>query len=225
MSALIDKQPAQITSLHSAKEDKLLFALLIDVSASENKNAESIRSAAKQLFQSLAAPGNQGYLVAFNHTVAMSKRPLQTFEAIQAIDGLKFGGGTALYDAIGQACSGILSRSGNPSFARRVILLLSDGEDNSSRLNRVGVDEIAAEEGVAIFSLKSRKEDTYGSPFPMEAGKKTGGRLILEKELAEGVTPLLNAISEQWALDLVPPKAPDKKSHRSQSRTRGRTFN
>lgn len=213
LSASIDKQPAEVTSLHAANQDKLLFALLIDGSTSQNKDAQSIKSAAKQLFQSLAASGIQGYLGVFDVAVAMSRRPLQNAEAIQAIDNLKFGGGSAVFNAIGETCTGALSRSRNPEFPRRVIILLSDGDDNQSKLTPSKAEEIAAEEGVAVFSLVTPQKNPKGGSLLRDAGIKTGGQVIVARKLEEGVTPLLNAINGQWALDLVSTQPSDHKSH------------
>jgi hypothetical protein len=66
LSALIDKKPAQVTALHSAQEDKLLFALLTDTSTSAAPKAKEIKEAANLLFQNLSTGGNQGYLVTFD---------------------------------------------------------------------------------------------------------------------------------------------------------------
>jgi hypothetical protein len=75
LRVFVDIHPAQVISLRSASEDKLLFAILVDTSTSTKKEADSIKEAAIRLFQSLAAGGNQGYLVVFDTEVRMSGRP------------------------------------------------------------------------------------------------------------------------------------------------------
>jgi Mg-chelatase subunit ChlD len=213
LSAFVDKQPAQVTSLHSAKEDKLLFALLVDTSTSQAPNAESIRKAATLLFQGLSTGGNQGYLVAFDTQALMSNRPLQPSEARDALNSLKFGGATSLHDAIGDTCTRILSRSKNPDFPRRAIFLITDGEDNQSRISHTKVEEIAVTEGVEIFSLATPHSASSGKRNLNEVSNNTGGKAILDKKLEEGIEPLLAAIHSQWVLSLVPSQAPDKKWH------------
>lgn len=136
LSVLIDKTAAQVRGVRSAKDDQLLFAVLIDVSRSDAATANSIKEAAAQLFQGLASGQNQGYLVLFNHRVAMSQVPLSVPQAKKVLDSAMFGGGTAVYDAIEQSCEQKLSRSGNPAISRRVIVLISDGEDNQSHVTR-----------------------------------------------------------------------------------------
>jgi VWFA-related protein len=214
----IDNRPAEVTSLRSASGDKLLFVLLVDISGSDKTQAASIKAAAVQLFQGLLADGNQGHLVLFNTEIEMSRKPASLSEVQSKLDRIEFHGGTALYDAIGDTCVRILSRSGNPDAPRRAIILLSDGDDDASHINRMTVEEIAEEQGVAIFSLATSSLETAssarrGTEILMEASQSTGGRAIHAGKLEKGVQPLLAAIRQQWALGLVPSQTPDQKLH------------
>lgn len=60
LSVSVDKRPARVNELHSAKDDRLVFAVVVDTSKSEGPNADVIRNAVLQIFQSLAVNGNQG---------------------------------------------------------------------------------------------------------------------------------------------------------------------
>jgi len=213
LSVEIDKQPAQIASLRSAKEDPLLFALLIDGSRSEGRNAESIKNAARTIFQSLSTGGNKGYLGVFDDAVYLSRAPLQSADAEKFLSGIKFGGPTALYDAIGYTSTQSLNRSGAPQFPRRMIILLSDGDDNQSHLQPAKAEEAANEQGVAIFSLTTESDATKGGHSLRELGNTTGGKVISARKLEDGVAALLSAIDEQWAVELAIPKNLDKNSH------------
>lgn len=215
LSISVDKQPAQVSTLRAAKSDALLFAVVVDTSKSDAGDSALIKKAALQLFQSLSAGGNQGYLVLFNASVATSKQPLQASQAQSALDAAKFGGGTAVYDAIQQTCIQKLSRSGNPDTPRRVILLISDGEDNLSHVTHTAAEEIAEKEGVAVFSLitQSSLAGPHGEHFMKEISQDTGGRAVSVKNPTEGVAPLLAAVEEQWALSFVPAQSVDQKLH------------
>jgi Mg-chelatase subunit ChlD len=143
----------------------------------------------------------------------MSKKPLQPSTVQKVLDSLKFGGWTALYDAIEDTCTQILSRLGNPDTPRRAIFLISDGNDNSSRIYPAKALEIAEGEGVAIFTLDIEQIESHGERFLKEASHDTGGQAIVSKKLGDGVTPLLNAVNAQWALGIMPPQASDQKRH------------
>jgi len=212
LSVSVDDQTAQVVSLRSAREYKLLFALLVDTSASTAKRADSVRNAAWQVFAALSSEGAQGYLVFFNTQVVMSTAPLQPPAARAALDDVKFGGGTALFDAIWDTCKKALKRSANPDAPRRAVLLLSDGDDDQSRAYPNEAEQAAEAEGVAIFSLTE-----YGSPtgehLLREASQDTGGQTIVVGDVKEGVTPFLAAIQGQWALTVLPQQTPDQRLH------------
>jgi Ca-activated chloride channel family protein len=213
LSVSVDKQPAKVNTLRAAKSDALLFAVVVDTSRSDAGGAVSIRKAALQLFQGLSTGGNQGYLVLFNASVAMSKQPLQISQAQSVLDAANFNGGTAVYDAIEQTCIQKLSRSGNPDAPRRVILLISDGEDNLSHVTHTAAEETAEKEGVAVFSLitESSLSGPQGAHFMKEVSQNTGGRAISVKSPTDGVAPLLTAVEDQWALSFVPAQSLDQK--------------
>lgn len=211
----VDKQSAQVNTLRAAKSDPLLFAVVVDASKSDAGRAALIKKAALQLFQGLSTDGNRGYLVLFNASVATSRQPIQVSEAQSVLDATKFDGGTAVYDAIAKTCTQKLSRSANPDTPRRVILLISDGEDNQSHVSRIAAEETAEREGVAVFSLitESSPAEPQGPHVMQEVSQDTGGRAISVNKLTDGVAPLLKAIEDQWALNFVPAQSIDQTLH------------
>lgn len=223
----IDKQAAQLTSLRSANADKIRFAVLVDASNSENEQAASIREAAVGLFQGLLGQGNEGYLLVFNDLVMTSGKPLQLSEVRQAVESgmrqahecVKPCGGSAIYDAIAVASQKILDEHGNPEIPRRVIFLISDGDDNVSHLSLGQAIEIANGEGVAIFSLQTgtsgmgSTEARFSKKSLELASLDTGGLTFRPKTVERGVPLLLEAIRHQWVLGVVPAQAPDQKLH------------
>jgi VWFA-related protein len=227
LKGAIDKHDAQLTSLRSASADKMRFALLVDASNSETKQAASIKEAAVQLFQGLLGQGNEGYLLVFNEQVFTSSKPLQLSEVRQALESgvrqanecVKPCGGSAINDAIAFASQKILNKLGNPEAPRRVIFLISDGEDNASKIYLGEAGDIAIREGVAIFSLQTgtsemgSTEARHAKLFLQLASLVTGGQSFRPKRVEEGVPLLLEAIHKQWVLGVVPPQVHDQKLH------------
>ena len=213
LTVTLDKQPVQVASVRSAKSDKLLFAVLVDASTSNRKQSDSVRAAANQFFEGLSAADNRGYLVFFDQSVRMSGRPLLPSEAREALAGLKFGGATAVFDAIAQTCTTVLSKRVNPEPPRRVILLISDGDDNMSHIYLEEAIQLAEKEGVSIFSLATPTAGNNGERVLSEFSKKTGGQVIINNNMEKGATDLLAAIDSQWVLSLVPPPFSDQNLH------------
>src|SRR4029077_8212376 len=70
------------------------------------------------------------------------------------------GGGTAVYDAIYQACVQELSHpprppGDQPDVVRRVMILISDGEDNLSAHTRTEAIEMAQRSSVVIYTIST----------------------------------------------------------------------
>jgi len=70
------------------------------------------------------------------------------------------GGGTAVYDAIYEACTKQLSNpprppGDDPDVVRRVMILISDGEDNLSDHTRAEAVEMAQRTGVVIYTIST----------------------------------------------------------------------
>lgn len=215
LSVLIDKKPARLVAARPAKDEKLLFAVLLDVSTSvlENTQAADLKKATADLFGALSHGENQGYLVAFNARVGMSKGPLQMAEVEPSLERLQFSSGTALYDAIDETCNIVLSRSRNADVPRRAIFLISDGGDNSSHSTRDAALLSAQREGVAIFSLQpgfKRDRESYALKSLSNA---TGGKRAAAKNVLDAVTDSVADAGNQWVLELAPNQPFDQKLH------------
>ena len=61
----------------------------------------------------------------------------------KGVRALKAGGGTAMYDALYYACRDKLMKHEQTGPVRRAIILLSDGDDNSSHVTREEAIEMA----------------------------------------------------------------------------------
>jgi len=200
-------------SLRPAKDDKLLFVLLVDISTSETPKAQAIKDAAVKLFDGLSTGDSKGYLVLFNQSVMPSKRPLLTSEVQATMDQIKFNGGTAVYDGIAQSCTQILSAAQHPDSPRRILIVLSDGDDNYSHITFTQAEQAAQHEGVAIFSLAEFSASSKGETILKQVSRDTGGREVFVNKLPDGIASLLTAIQNQWVLSIAPSQAADQKLH------------
>jgi VWFA-related protein len=221
LTVLIDKRPTQIAALRSAKDDKLIFAVMVDVSASGAPRSQAIKDAAMRLFDGLSAQGGEGYIVVFSTSTGMSQHPILPSQARSSLDAITFNGGTALLDAVIQTSTTVLSRSANPATPRRAIFLLSDGDDNYSHATLTDAESAAQREGIAIFSLadpaQSREGDSTagqrGEDVLRSLSKETGGQGVFIHPLSDGASQLLQLMDHQWALDFIPPQSSGPRLH------------
>jgi Ca-activated chloride channel homolog len=155
------------------------------------------------------------------------------------------GGGTALYDAIYAACK---ERLGNPPLptgespeVRRVLVVISDGDDNLSSHSRGEAIEMAQRGGVVIYAISTstqwvsaieEKDPAKRSnrKYHMEASDKvlaqlaeeTGGRAFFPyrvDDLAQSFLDIGDELRSQYSLAYVPAnKSADGKFRRIQIR-------
>ena len=100
------------------------------------------------------------------------------------------GGGTAVYDAIYQACVNELSHpprppGDQPDIVRRVMILISDGEDNLSTRTRAEAIEMAQRTSVVIYTISTSTQwVTLDDPNKERSGNRkyhlTEGDKILQ---------------------------------------------
>jgi Mg-chelatase subunit ChlD len=212
LSFTIDNKPAEVLSIHPAKNEPLLFVVLMDESTSMRARGEEMKDAALAIFKGLSSEGSQGYLGFFDVASSFTSRPVTVQEAQQILAKRQIGGGSAVFDAIAQSSYGILSRERNPNIPRRAIILITDGDDNQSKTPLDEAIQAAQRDGAAIFAL-SVDSHGPGERVLKDASAKTGGLEVTPRSIAEGVTPLLKAIDAQWAVTILPQQMPDKKLH------------
>jgi Ca-activated chloride channel family protein len=144
----------------------LRFGILIDTSASARARLKFEKEAAMQLGYYVLAheQDHQGFLMTFDH----GPEVVQDFtsnpdDLTQALDKLQAGGGTALFDAIIEACQKNLLAAPGPGIPRRVLVIFSDGEDNLSKHSLEQTVDVALRADTRIFAISS---NGYGMNAP-----------------------------------------------------------
>lgn len=125
----------EIEQVSDAEKVPLEIALLIDVSSSVNKIFELEKSAAAQFLQGVMRPEDRAtiFLIA-SQPILLQTRETADKTSINVRSIVQRKSQTAFYDTV-TAAARYLSQNAQPR-SRRVILSLSDGEDNYSQLTR-----------------------------------------------------------------------------------------
>jgi Ca-activated chloride channel homolog len=113
------------------------------------------------------------------------------------------GGGTAVYDAIYEACANQLSHpprppGDQPDVVRRVMILISDGEDNLSTHTRAEAIEMAQRTSVVIYTIST---STQWVTLDDPSKEKTGNR---KYHLTEGDKILQDLADETGGRSFYP---------------------
>jgi VWFA-related protein len=151
------KAPETITNFRNEHQLPLRLGMVIDTSNSitnefgfEQKAAESF------LKKCLTDNRDQAFLVGFTSTVVLVKDFTGESAVIsQGIDQLAPGGGTALWDAVKFAADKLGGLAEEEPVAK-VVLVISDGDDNSSSTTLKEAIDSAEHQQVTIFTVSTR---------------------------------------------------------------------
>jgi Ca-activated chloride channel homolog len=145
-----------------------------------------------------------------------------------AIRGLRPGGGTALYEAIYFACRDRLQQDQPRHKFRRAIILLSDGDDNQSRVTRDQALEMAQKADVVIYGISSNisRIENDGDKVLKYLTSETGGQAFFPfkvQDLAQSFENIANELRRQYNIFYRPePLKADGLYHRIDLKVNGR---
>ena len=148
---------------------------MIDKSPSVGRVFNEEKAAAGSFLDATLKSGDLAMVISFDRTVTLEedftedKKPLR-----QAINSLTIGSGTSVYDAIYLASKEQLPKQGG----RKAIILISDGEDNTSKVRLPEALVAAHQSDAVIYSISNRIGGFFGNP--QNVGAETLKRFSLE---------------------------------------------
>lgn len=151
------KSPNAILNFRNESQLPLRLGLVIDISNSVVDRFKFEQAAAIKFLDKVVTDANDlAFVEAVNNSVLM----VQDFtsdreQTARAINQLAAGGGTALWDAVNYATEKLASRAETQPVAR-VLVVISDGEDNSSSSTLKEVIATAQRSEVVIYTVSTR---------------------------------------------------------------------
>jgi VWFA-related protein len=156
-----NKQPQKIeyfSELGKSTEVPLTIALIIDTSGSVKNELEYEKTTAAQFFRDVLRPERDlALIMQFDSEVNLVQDFTQSHQAlIDALDSLKAGNSTSLYDAIYLAADEKLKNE----TGRKVMVVIADGEDNSSKVTKEEAIEAAQRSDAIIYGIGVQTEQS-----------------------------------------------------------------
>jgi Ca-activated chloride channel homolog len=153
-----NKPPARVVQFAPQSKLPLRLALLVDTSGSVHDRFSFEKKAATKFIQKvLSNPADLGFIAGFASeptvTQDFSADPVELGEGI---DKLSNGGGTSLFDAVSFACRKLGEYPDDERVAR-VVVILSDGEDNSSHSTLKQSIRVAEKMGVTVYTVSTKE--------------------------------------------------------------------
>lgn len=183
------KKPQAITEFTAESDLPLRLAILIDTSNSIRDRFRFQQEAAINFIDGTVRPHQDKALVVSFDTAAELVTDLtdNIGQLEKAVQGLRPGGGTALYDAIYFACRDKLMQDQPLYKFRRAMVVLSDGDDNQSRYTRDQALEMAQKADVTIYTISTNRSriETDGDKVMKYFAQETGGQAFFPFEASD----------------------------------------
>jgi Ca-activated chloride channel family protein len=212
--ALLDDQkaPSKITSFRQQINLPLRVGIVIDASTSIRSRFQFEQQAATEfLLQVIKPKSDRAFVMGFDVTPTVTQDWTNNIDGLETgINRLRPGGGTALFDAVYTACKEKLldvSRGQEP--VRKSIVLLSDGDDNQSRVHPDEAIKMCQRSETIIYAISTNWTPSRGRGDEVLAqlAGETGGQVFFPpsvEEISNSFHSIEEELRSQYALTYVP---------------------
>jgi VWFA-related protein len=208
----------RISAFGSQNDLPLRLGLVVDTSSSVKSHFRVEQQASLQFLRQIMHPGrDQAFVLGFSNDVEVTQDYSDDPERLAAgVAALVNGGGTAFFDAIKNVCDKLnTAREGEP--AARVLIVLSDGDDNASNTTLAQAIDRAQVRDVTIYAVNtntSRLIEFQGDTLPQSGdlalkrlAEETGGRYFSEmnqRDLKKAFSAIEQEMRNRYAISYQP---------------------
>jgi len=183
----------------------LRLAILIDTSNSIRERFRFQQAAAIEFINSVVRPDiDKAVVVSFDTGVRLEAELTSDIRALEhAIEDLRPGGGTSLYEAIFDTCSTTLVQEQPLYEYRRAVVILSDGEDNQSRVSRDQALKMAHDADAVLYTISTNTSriETPGDKVLKYLAEETGGLVFFPfkvEDLSQSFDNIASELRHQY---------------------------
>ncbi|MDQ3906945.1 MAG: VWA domain-containing protein, partial [Acidobacteriota bacterium] len=234
--------PQEVSLFERETQLPLSLAVLVDVSESQRLTLDDEKIAARQFVDSVLRPGkDRAAIVSFTGTATVEQDLTDDRDALhlaitrveavppapqqeaaeykigehadvvpERIEEYGLPGSTALWDAVWATSHELMSES--PPNARRAIILLTDGDDTSSRVSREDAAAEAVKSNTTVYAIGVEPDCEIGPcPFRTKAlrqiAEATGGRSFVpedQTQLSAAFAEIERELRTQYLVSYTP---------------------
>ena len=217
-----NKPPEKILQFTPQSKLPLLLGLLVDTSGSvEDRFSFEKRAAAKFVQKILSSPTDLGFIAGFSTETTVTQDFVADPDLLsKGIDSLKNRGGTSLFDAVSLACWKLAAYPERDRVAK-VLVVLSDGEDNSSQRTLKQSIRDAEATGVTIYTVSTSENEqgrTAADKVLQALAERSGGEAIFPGDisgLAKSLDDLRDLIRSRYLIAYRPANFEPNGAYRS----------
>jgi VWFA-related protein len=212
--ALLDdgRAPAKVNSFHQQINLPLRVGIVIDASTSIRSRFQfEQQSATEFLLGVLKARSDRAFVMGFDVTPTVTQDWTNNIDGLETgINRLRPGGGTALFDAVYTACRDKLldvARGQQP--VRKAIVLISDGDDNQSRVYPDEAVKECQRAETIIYAISTNWTPSRGKGDKVLAkmAEDTGGKVFFPpsvEQMSVSFHDIEEELRSQYALTYTP---------------------
>jgi VWFA-related protein len=183
--------PRQMMNFAAQTDLPLHVGLLIDASNSIRDRFQFEKDAASEFLYEIIRPkADKAFVLAFDERWDVTQDFTGDVDKLRTgVKVIKAGGGTAMWDSVYFACRDKLMKEPSTGAVRRAIILISDGEDNLSRVYRDEAIDMAQRAEVIIYTISTSlvERHTKGDDDLRKLADATGGRAFFPVKLDDVV--------------------------------------
>jgi Ca-activated chloride channel family protein len=178
-----DKQEVEVEGFGTTADLPLSLAIAVDTSGSMIEDFPKVRRAVRGFTDELLDEGDQAVLIRFSWDAKVQVNWTDNIQALVGdLDNVTPEGGTSLHDAVIRSLEQFRGRRG-----RQAVVLLTDGEDTTSRTDWRVAERFAHTMRIPIFSigLGVGKLDFASRKILKSLAAETGGEAFFPKQVDE----------------------------------------
>jgi Ca-activated chloride channel homolog len=208
-----NKPVARISAFGYQRDLPLRLGLLVDTSSSVNRQFRDQQRAAVQFLHQVVRRGlDLAFVAGFANQSVVTQDYSDDPERLAAgVAALRNGGSTALFDAVSSACDKMTSAT-DAQPAARILIVLSDGDDNQSRTTLNQAIEKAQIREITIYTMNTSVNMSEPGVSPERRALKqlaveTGGRGFEQagkREVIKAFAAIEEEMRNRYALSYQP---------------------
>lgn len=216
-----NRKTQEILEFTAETDLPLRIAILVDTSNSIRDRFRFLQEAAIDFINTVIRRGeDKAVVMSFDSQAQLAVDLTDDIRQLtQAVERMRPGGGTALYDAIFYSARDKLLQDQPRDKFRRAIIVLSDGEDNLSHYSREQALEMAHKADVVVYTISTNitSNDSDGDKILKRFSEETGGASFFPfkaEDMAQSFVNIANELRHQYSLLYRPePLIADGKYH------------
>jgi len=177
-----DGRRQEIRNFARENELSLTLALLIDTSPSVRPVFDEEKLTAASFLESILHEKDLALVIGFDQSVTLLQDYTENLKLLKrAIDELEIGGGTSIYDAVYLASKEKLTDEAG----RKAIILISDGEDTTSKTKLIEALVAAHQSNAVIYAISNATSGGFFGRGRSGLGGFGGGNMRTLRRFSE----------------------------------------